>query len=161
MTPPEPAPVTFAIAFATSHGARNCPFLTFTGRPVCAAATSMSVWRDSIAGTWSRSTTGASFAACSGVWKSVVGKARLALHPREDRKTRLEAGSAERGGRGSVRLVEAGLVDERDAPGLRDLAECSRHRQRVRLALDRVRARDEQERRPASGLDPLSDADSL
>jgi hypothetical protein len=55
-----------------SHGARNCPFLTLTGRPVAAAAASMSVCRDSIAGTWRRSMTGASRAACSGVWKSVV-----------------------------------------------------------------------------------------
>jgi hypothetical protein len=70
MTPP--VPFAFAIAGPMSHGARNCPFFTFTGRPVAAAATSMSVCRDSIAGTWRRSTTEASRAACSGVWKSVV-----------------------------------------------------------------------------------------
>jgi 3-deoxy-D-manno-octulosonic acid (KDO) 8-phosphate synthase len=38
-------PVVLAATWAMSQGARNCPFLTLTARPVAAAASSRSVWR--------------------------------------------------------------------------------------------------------------------
>ena len=50
----------------------NCPFLTFTGRPVAAAASRRSVWRARNAGTWSRSTISASGLAWIVSWMSVV-----------------------------------------------------------------------------------------
>src|SRR2546425_5480838 len=42
-----PAASIFCTTLAMSHGARNCPFLTFTTRPVRAAATIRSVCRRS------------------------------------------------------------------------------------------------------------------
>ncbi len=64
-----------------SSGARNCPFFTFTARPIRAAAvpaaTSRSVCRHRNAGICSTSTTSAAGPACSGRWMSVVtGTAR-------------------------------------------------------------------------------------
>src|SRR5256886_7898724 len=38
--------------FFMSRGATNCPFLTLTGLPVAAAASSRSVWRQRKAGIW-------------------------------------------------------------------------------------------------------------
>ena len=52
------SPVILATTFFMSHGARNCPFLIFTTRPVFAAAISRSVWRHRKAGICSTSTTG-------------------------------------------------------------------------------------------------------
>ena len=61
-----------------SHGARNWPFLTLTARPVSAAATSRSVWRQRKAGICSTSTTSAASAHWSGSCTSVsVGRPRL------------------------------------------------------------------------------------
>src|SRR4051812_12406741 len=54
-----------------SSGARNCPFFTLTARPVRAAASIRSVWRDRKAGICSTSATSATGAACSGAWMSV------------------------------------------------------------------------------------------
>ena len=48
-----------------SHGARNWPFFTLTARPVAAAASSKSVWRQRNAGICSTSTTSATVAAWS------------------------------------------------------------------------------------------------
>ena len=60
----------------------NWPFLTFTGRPVAAAASSRSVWRARNAGTWSKSTTSATGAGLVVSWMSVVtGKPGLRLDP--------------------------------------------------------------------------------
>ena len=55
-----------------SPGAKNCPFLTFTARPVAAAARSRSVWRQRKAGICSSSHTCPAARACSGRWMSVV-----------------------------------------------------------------------------------------
>ena len=54
--PRAPNSISFLTTLAISQGAMNWPFLTFTGRPVAAAASSRSVWRARNAGTWSRST---------------------------------------------------------------------------------------------------------
>ncbi len=67
-----PVERTLATAWVASSGAKNWPFLIFTGRPVRPAASSMSVWRHRKAGTCSRSTTRATASACEGRWKSVV-----------------------------------------------------------------------------------------
>ena len=48
-----------------SHGARNCPFLTFTGFPVLAAARRRSVWRQRNAGIWMMSRTSVAAVTCS------------------------------------------------------------------------------------------------
>ena len=53
-------------------GARNCPFFTWTGRPVPPAAVKRSVCRARKAGTCSKSHASATGAACSGRWMSVV-----------------------------------------------------------------------------------------
>ena len=50
--------------FFISHGARNCPFFTFTGSPVSAAAMSKSVCLHKNAGICIRSTTSATFLHC-------------------------------------------------------------------------------------------------
>ena len=55
-----------------SQGARNWPFLTLTGLPVAAAASSRSVWRQRKAGICSTSTTSATAAHCSGSCTSVT-----------------------------------------------------------------------------------------
>ena len=55
-----------------SQGARNCPFFTFTARPVLAAATRRSVWRQRKAGIWSTSTASATAAHWSGSCTSVI-----------------------------------------------------------------------------------------
>ena len=50
---------TFSTTLAMSRGATNCPFLTFTGRPLRAQATIRSVCRQRNAGTCSTSSTSA------------------------------------------------------------------------------------------------------
>src|SRR5688572_365781 len=59
------------MAWRMSSGARNCPFLRFTARPVRAAATIRSVWRERNAGICNTSATSAAGAACDGSWMSV------------------------------------------------------------------------------------------
>ena len=54
-----PAAVALAMTFFMSHGARNWPFLMLTARPVRAAATIRSVWRQRKAGICRMSTTSA------------------------------------------------------------------------------------------------------
>ena len=53
-------------------GERNCPFLMFTVRPVCAAATSRSVCRQRKAGIWRMSTYSAAICASSAACMSVT-----------------------------------------------------------------------------------------
>ena len=50
---------------------RNWAFLMFTVRPVFAAATTRSVWRQRKAGIWITSATSPTGAACAGSWMSV------------------------------------------------------------------------------------------
>ena len=58
-----PASTTFCAAKRIASGARNCPFLMFTIRPVCAAAISRSVCRQRKAGICNTSTNSAAKAA--------------------------------------------------------------------------------------------------
>ncbi len=99
-----------------SQGARNCPFLTLTARPVRAAAISRSVWRQRKAGICSTSTACAASAHCSLSCTSVsTGQAqasrgfprRSAAPPPARRRARAAA-------RRAVGLVERGLEDEAD-----------------------------------------------
>jgi hypothetical protein len=87
-------------------------------------------------------------------------KSGFAFHPCEDGDSFLEAGAAKRARRGPVRLVERGLVDERDAASRRDALQRLRHAERVRLAFDHVRSGDQDERRARAYDDTVSDADS-
>src|SRR5580765_6726876 len=57
--------------FFMSWGARNWPFLTFTGLPLCATARMKSVWRHRKAGVCSTSTTRATCSICDSSWMSV------------------------------------------------------------------------------------------
>ena len=99
-----------------SQGARNWPFLTLTTRPVAAAATSRSVWRQRKAGICRTSTTSATRAHCCASCTSVrIGNAELLADLGEDRQRAVEADAARALGAGAVRLVERGLVDEADA----------------------------------------------
>ena len=75
-----PAPTTLAMTFFMSQGARNWPFLMLMARPVAAAASSRSVWRDRKAGICSTSTASATGAHCASEWTSVrVGRPVTAL----------------------------------------------------------------------------------
>jgi hypothetical protein len=69
---PAPNSDSLATTFFISHGAMNCPFFTFTTRPVRPHASSRSVWRARNAGTCSTSHTSATAAACPHSWTSVV-----------------------------------------------------------------------------------------
>ncbi|MCY1550965.1 hypothetical protein D9M68_872600 [compost metagenome] len=53
-----------SITFVMSQGARNWPFLMFTGLPLCATARMKSVWRHRKAGVCNTSTTLATSATC-------------------------------------------------------------------------------------------------
>ena len=99
-----------------SHGARNCPFLTLTTRPVAAAATSRSVCRHRNAGICKTSTTSATRAHCCASCTSVrIGDAELLADVGEDRQRAVEPDAAGALAAGAVGLVERGLVDEPDA----------------------------------------------
>jgi hypothetical protein len=54
-----PLAATFSSNGPASHGARNCPFFTFTGFPARATSSRKSVWRQRKAGVCSRSATSA------------------------------------------------------------------------------------------------------
>ena len=99
-----------------SHGARNWPFLTLTTRPVSAAATSRSVWRQRNAGICSTSTACGDARALRRLVH--VGQHRQAESSRGSRRrsaARRRARCRARALRaGAVRLVERGLVDEPD-----------------------------------------------
>ena len=115
-----------------SHGARNWPFFTFTTRPVSAAATSRSVWRQRKAGICS---TSAACATCRALRRLVhVGEHRDFSVSRISAKigsAALEPDAARARPAGAVRLVERGLVDEPDADASRDLLQRGGHFQRV------------------------------
>ncbi len=102
----------------------NCPFLTLTGRPVPAAASSRSVWRARKAGIWSRSTTSAIGRAWMVSWTSVVtGRPVSALIALEGPQPFVEARAAEARPGGPVGLVERGLEDQGDAAVGADLGQ--------------------------------------
>src|SRR5690606_11502566 len=61
-----------SITFFMSCGARNWPFLMFTGRPLCATARMKSVWRHRKAGVCSTSQTAAAGAMSSSLCTSVI-----------------------------------------------------------------------------------------
>src|SRR3954471_9976047 len=88
-----PASTTLATACFTSSGARNCPFLMFTTRPVRAAATMRSVWRERNAGICSTSATAAAGSACSGWWMSVmIGTSQVDFTDARTRKPSVSPG---------------------------------------------------------------------
>ena len=116
MTRGLPASTTLATACRMSSGARNWPFLMLTTRPVCAAATSRSVWRHRNAGICRTSATSAAGARLRRLVD--VGQDRHAergLDGRQDAQPFVEARAAERAPGRAVGLVEGGLEDERHA----------------------------------------------
>ena len=137
-----------------SRGARNCPFLMLTTRPVRAAATSRSVWRHRNAGICSTSATAATGCACHASWMSVsTGTCARRLTSASTRSAVFEAGATERGERRAVGLVERCLEDEGDARGGRDVADREGEFDGVGVAFDDARAGDEREGRAAADPD--------
>ena len=134
--------------FFMSHGAMNCPFLTLTTRPVFAAATTRSVWRQRKAGICSTSRTSAAGATClDGMDVGEHRNPERFLHLGEDAEPFVETGAAEGGDRGPVRLVVGCLEDERDTETPLQM----RHQpfgaaQRRGLVLDHAGTGDEDER---------------
>src|SRR5258707_12618771 len=70
-----PAAAIFSATLPMSQGERNCAFFTLTMRPVLAAATRRSVWRDRKAGVCKMFTTSAAGGAWGGAWVA-VGRGR-------------------------------------------------------------------------------------
>ena len=91
-----------------SQGARNWPFLTCTGRPVAAAASSRSVCRARKAGICSRSQTSATGAAWRGSWMSVVTGSPVASFTRR----RMASPRSSPGPRYASTLVRLALSNE-------------------------------------------------
>ena len=115
-----------------SHGARNWPFFTLIARPVSPAASSRSVWRHRKAGICSTSTACAADRAL--IWRMDIGQHRQAgrlANVAEDGKTGVHADPAGGRGAGAVRLVVAGLVDDRHAGAGGYLAQSMGDLQRV------------------------------
>ena len=155
MTRGLPAAVTFSIAWRMSAGARNCPFLMLTTRPVRAAATSRSVCRERNAGNLQHVGDLGDRRRVRGSWMSVrIGTPARLAHAREDAQPLVEARAAERSPRRAVGLVVRGLEDERDAGAARDVADRERQVDRVRLALDDAGPGDEQQRSAAAHREP-------
>ena len=145
-----PAAVTFAIAWRMSSGARNCPFFTFTTRPVRAAATSRSVCRDRNAGICSTSATSATGAACAGSWMSVRIGTPAASRTRPSTRTP----SSSPGPRNDAPDVRFALsydaLKTKGTPARRVMSRsASAGLDRVRLALDHARPGDEHQRAAA------------
>ena len=85
-----------SITFFMSCGARNWPFLMFTGRPLCATARMKSVCRHRKAGVCSTSTTAATAAISASLCTSVsIGTPQLALDLGQDLQAALHARAAE------------------------------------------------------------------
>ena len=142
-----------------SQGARNWPFLTFTTRPVLAAAISRSVCRHRKAGICSTSTTSATRAHCAGlVHVGDDGQAeRLAdLGEHGSAPSRPDAALAREAG--AVGLVEGRLVDEADAEPRRDLLQRGGHLERVRAAFHLAGAGEHRDR-PVVGERDVADGD--
>ena len=141
-------PVTFSIACRMSSGARNCPFLMLTTRPVRAAATSRSVCRDRNAGICSTSATSAAGRRLRRLMD--VGEDRD-LAPLLDARRGSRTPSARPGPRNDSSEVRFALSkDALKTYGTPARRAISLHRQRrldrVRLALDHAGAGDQQQR---------------
>jgi hypothetical protein len=135
-----------SITFFMSCGARNWPFLMFTGLPDCAAAWMKSVWRHRNAGVCSTSTTlAASVMSSVGVHVGQHGQAEFALHLGQDLEALVAARAAEAGARGAVGLVEAALEDERDAQRRGDFLQRAGGVHLQLLGLDHAGAGDQEE----------------
>lgn len=121
MNSSQPKARIFSPMFTVSHGARNCPFLIFTGRPLLAQASRRSVWRHKKAGTWSRSTYSAAISASWAVCTSVTTGSFSSL-PISDRMRQPfpHAGTAKRGDGSAVRLVVGSFENQRDIQVFRD-----------------------------------------
>src|SRR5690606_9983787 len=79
--------------------------------------------------------------------------ADLPLHLAQHAQALLHARPAERGSRGAVGLVEAGLEDEVDAERRGDLLQLTGHVELQLLALDHARAGDQEKRLVAADLE--------
>ena len=142
-----PAAVIFSTTFFMSQGARNCPFLTLTARPVCAAATRRSVCRHKNAGICRTSTACATCAHCAASCTSVsTGTPSVS-------RISAKIGSAWSSPmpRALLLLVRLALsnddlVDEADAEPRRQLLERGGHLQRMRPALQRAGPGDQRQR---------------
>ena len=147
-----------------SHGARNCPFLTLTTRPVFAAATNRSVCRQRNAGICKISTAAAT-----------RGALLRLVHVGEHRHARVFRAAPQRStapcrGRARARSwrwcgspCRTRFCRRSRCQPRRDLLERSRHVEGMRPALQRARPRDQGERQPiaeahlADGNDRHSD----
>ena len=130
-----------------SQGARNCPFLTLTGRPVSAAATRRSVWRQRKAGICSASTASATGAHWPLSWTSVMtGRPRVSRISAKIGSAAFEPDSALGGARGAIGLVEGRLEHEADRAPLRDLLKGRRHLERMRAAFELAGPGDQRQR---------------
>ncbi len=128
-------------------------------RPVLAAATSRSVWRDRKAGICSTSTASAVGAHCSGKCTSVsTGQPVFLAHLGEDRQARLQAQAALAVDRGAVGLVERGLIDQADAELAGQLDQRVAHLQRMGAAFEHARPGD-QGQRPVVADGDVADGD--
>ena len=145
----------FATTFFMSQGARNCPFFTLTARPVCAAATRRSVWRQRKAGNLQDIDRCGNGGALRGLMH--IGEHRQADALTDFGEDGHRAPSSPRPrcavGGCAVGLVEACLVDEADARACRDLLERGRHLERMGAAFELAGARDQgQRQRIAEGV---------
>ena len=132
------------MTFFMSQGARNWPFLMFTGLPDCATARMKSVWRHRKAGVCSTSTTLATSALGGVVHVGQDGQLQLAAHFIEDLQARLQAHAALAGARRAVGLVERAFVDQ-GTPAQCRSPELACDVQRHLLAFDGAGARDQEE----------------
>ncbi len=111
-----------SITFFMSCGARNCPFLMFTGLPLCATAWMKSVCRAQERGRLQHIDDRCHLGDLGlAVHVGQHRHAEFALDLGQDLQPALHAGAAERGAAGTVGLVVARLEDEGDAQRCGDL----------------------------------------
>ena len=145
--------------FFMSPGARNWPFLMFTGRPALAAAWMKSVCRHRNAGVCSTSTIAATCGTSSISWTSVsTGTPMVRFTSARISSPWSMPEPAEGLARAPVRLVVRRLVDEGDA----ELARRSPSaRRRYRSRAGATRRRTDRRSGTGAGLDPASKPQSF
>ncbi len=137
----------FSTTFFMSPGARNWPFLMFTGLPVAATAEMKSVWRQRNAGVCSTSTMAAaasiSSSSCTSVNTGTPSSLRTA--PRISRPLSMPSPRKDLM-RAAIRLVVGRLVDERDAERGGDLLQLAGGVEGELARFDHAGARYDKER---------------
>ncbi len=148
--------------FFMSAAARNCPFLTLTGLPVCATATMRSVCRQRNAGICITSRTSAGGDHLGHLMDvGEHGDAERVAHLAKDAEPFEEPRAAVAVDRRAVGLVVRRLVDERDATLGGDRGQPLGRHQRVLFVLDRAGAPDQRQRRAAADRDGPDPATSV